>query len=825
MVIVRESPNAKQPSNQPHWPPRSPYEAQLLSPNRQRQIRQLQRDLSPSPTPRKRLAPTPSSQTMVAEDDEEEDEETLQLQLQAIEARLKLKKLRAAKAKAAGEVPEGSKPNSSKREARPRSPEPRKEDVQVPFSPVRKRQPTPEQKSPARVILGIDKGLRAQDISLKRAANARENTSRLTFDRNRTQPAVPVPKIKSFSERIAESRVCTKEQKERNDRIQQSRSRGFGLAETEDIFNSPRAVSRQTDSSRAGSGDDARPGTSQRAENDPLRRRQAFPRTESRQSDSSRDNSLPASSRQYNKVSSRPTTTEKEASSSRHTPTLHTTAEIHNTGPSGANDSSGHTSDPPEASSKFESFSGLHLSRRKIDHTNLTRALHGKEIYTLPRLLKEVKSPTYDPPDCEMDYVVMGIICYKTAPHDHKNKPQAINSAGEDSGTKPKFMVLRLTDLKWEIDLFLFDTGFDQFWKLTEGTVIAILNPGIMPPRVRESGAFSLKITSCEDTVIEIGTAQDMSFCSSIKADGKQCTQWIDNRRTEICEYHLSVQIDKARKGRMQFNTMTGFGGRGNAAGGRGRGHGRGRGGELKQEGRHHDRFLHETMYLAPKELGLSAATLLDEKSAAQKSDKEAKEARQKRRRDLEKEAELAKQLGMKGNGAGSDYLTHQSRKFFEKKGVKEVGAPRPELASSTNLLSGGTDERPDARALGLLNNTAETVSLDPVKGRKRGFNLSSAKSHEAMGWSGAFKRGVLERPASPEAVEKGQTRLSYHRETSPRKSSMKPSSGSGETSDAQESPRKKARLMLPIKGLRIPGRESLGGSTPGDIFLSDDDE
>lgn len=763
---------------------------------------------------------------MAADDDEdEEDEETLQLKLEAIEARLKLKKLRAAKAKVAGE---GSNPSPSRRQARPRSPEPQKEYVQVPFSPVRKRQPTPEAKSPARVILGIDKGLRAQDISLKRAANARENTSRFTSNRNRTEPAAPAPKSKSFSERIAQSRVSTKEQKEKDERIQQSRSRGFSLAEAGDIFNSPRTMSRQTDSSRANSRADVRPDTSKRAEDEPSKRREAFPRSESRQADSSgtssRESMLPSSSRRINDAPSHKTT-EKEASSFRHTSKLHIPSAIQNVGSFDVNNPITHDSDPSEATSKFESFSGLHLTKRTTDHTNLTRALHGKEVYTLPRLLKEVKSPNYDPPDCEMDYVVMGIICYKTAPHDHKNKPQAINSAGEDSGLKPKFMVLRLTDLKWEIDLFLFDTGFDQFWKMTEGTVIAVLNPGIMPPRVRESGAFSLKVTSCEDTIIEIGTAQDMSFCSSVKADGKQCTTWIDNRKAEICEYHLSLQIDKARKGRMQFNTMAGFGGRGNTVGGRGRGRGRGRGGDLKQEGKYHDSFLHETMYLAPKEFGLSAATLLDEKSAVQKSDKEAKEARQKRRRDLEKEAELAKQLGMKGNGAGSDYLTHQSRKFFEKKGIKEVGAPRPELASSTNVLSGGTDDRPDARALGLLSNTAQTVSLEPVKGRKRGFNLSSAKSHEAMGWSGAFKRGVLERPVSPEVVEHGQTKLAYHRERSPSKSSMKPPSVSGEMSDVLESPRKKARLMLPIKGLRIPGRESLGGATPGDIFLSDDDD
>jgi minichromosome maintenance protein 10 len=775
---------------------------------------------------------------MAASDSEEdEDEETLQLKLQAIEARLKLKKLQASKAKSAGKPPDSSNPSTSRREGRLRSPEPSKADVQVPFSPVRKRQPTPEQKSPARVILGIDKGLRAQDISLKRAANARDNTSRFTSSRNKPEPAAPAPKVKSFSERIAESRVSQREQQERDERIQQSRSRGFGLAEAGDIFNRSRTDSQQTDSSKASSRDDVRFTHSKRTEDNSSRAKEGFLRTESRQTDSSRTSSredmLPPSSRRPDDAPSRLSrASEKEPSSFRNTArpredTKHTDADssdITNSSTQPPNP----PSDPPEATSKFESFSGLHLTKRTTDHTKLTRALHGKEVYTLPRLLKEVKSPNYDPPDCEMDYVVIGIICYKTTPHDHKNNPKAINSADKDGASKPKFMVLRLTDLKWEIDLFLFDTGFDQFWKLTEGTVIAVLNPGIMPPRVRESGAFSLKVTSCEDTIIEIGTAQDMGFCNSIKADGKQCTQWIDNRKTEVCEFHLSLQIDKARKGRMQFNTMTGFGKGNLASGGKGRGRGRGGDDSLKKEGKYHDRYLHETMYLAPKEYGLSAATLLDDKSAAQKAGMDAKEASRKRRRDLEKEAELAKQLGMKGNGAGSEYLTHQSRKFLSKNN-KELGAPRPMLASSANVLSGGTDERPDAKALGLLSNTAQTVSLSPVKGRKRGFNTSSAKSHEAMGWSGAFKRGVLERSLSPE-MEKGQTKLSLkQREASPRKSSMKTilprSSASDDEVTAQESPRKKARLLLPFKGVRIPGRESFGGATPGDIFLSDDDD
>ena len=82
----------------------------------------------------------------------------------------------------------------------------------------------------------------------------------------------------------------------------------------------------------------------------------------------------------------------------------------------------------------------------------------------------------------------------------------------------------------------------------------------IMPPKNKDSGAFSLKLSSSEETVLEIGTASDLGFCKATKRDGKECLQWIDGRKTEFCEFHISLKVDKARKGRMEFNTMVGGG-------------------------------------------------------------------------------------------------------------------------------------------------------------------------------------------------------------------------------------------------------------------------
>jgi minichromosome maintenance protein 10 len=385
-------------------------------------------------------------------------------------------------------------------------------------------------------------------------------------------------------------------------------------------------------------------------------------------------------------------------------------------------------------------------------------------------------------------------------------------------------MVFRLTDFKYEIDLFLFDTGFERWWKLREGTLIAVLNPGVMPPRQKDTGAFNLKVTSSEDTVLEIGQARDLGFCKSVKADGHQCTAWVDKRKTEVCEYHISLQVDKARADRMQFNTMTG--GPGAGRGGRG---GRSSAytrtinqknskyvnnfGGLAKEGMYHDVDLHETMWITPKEMGLNAANLLDKEFMDQMMDKEAK---RKRERDKEKEEELAKSLGLRGNGTGSEYLKHRSS-LKESKDRRTTTMASLQAISSTRdaASSTATLETPDAASLGLLGKTAQQVSLSPVK-RKLNSSTGSTTSATPMGWSGAFKRGLLDKPDQP-APGLGNTSQQKKMLLSPRKSSMRQAQEDG-------SPRKKARLLLEGKGVRVPGRESLG-ATPGDVFLEDEDD
>lgn len=252
MVTLRESPKRNPPTTEgPQWPPRSPHEALLSSPSgRKKYQRMLDRARgSPSPTPRKRPQPETSGDLaalqLPSDGDEEEDEEMLQLKLQAIEARMKLKRLQGKNKRAEAQESkssESSRPRTAtgsiKERPRPTASSNLHPSVHVPASPVKDRRTRPEQKSPVRVVLGIDKGLRASDISLKRAASTTGTSSRCELVRKERHVSTPAllektSKPKSFSERIAQSRVNEREIQEKEERIKKARSTGFGIAKAE----------------------------------------------------------------------------------------------------------------------------------------------------------------------------------------------------------------------------------------------------------------------------------------------------------------------------------------------------------------------------------------------------------------------------------------------------------------------------------------------------------------------------------------------------------------------------------------------------------------
>ncbi|RVX67722.1 hypothetical protein B0A52_07845 [Exophiala mesophila] len=742
-------------SNEVAWPPRSPRAALLSSPSGRKKYEILQA------SPNKRKANTPSlldrlraarnvdtSTTLDDVEEVEEDEEILQLKLEAIEARLKLKKLQQSKKTA-------TPSRTSSRQ--PSSPDPETErhpGVEVAVSPVRRTLQPSLPKSPSRVILGIDKGLRAADVSLRRANTTAGTTRRAqdssitnyerpssqssTFHRPRSDvssQAANTGRPKStFSERMSLARAKENITNSRRQEIAQNRQKSFKVDQTE-IETYQLAAEEQK--SRTG---------------------QRSPTKPHRNVEYSREDILQAAERGR---------TGANLKKARSTPNIREAQSY---------DDQGEDTIKGDAT-LFEGFSQLHLASRILPYSFLKRTLPTDKysIYKIPDLLRDVKSPSFELPESVCDFVVFGIIASKSGAMDQKTRgPDHTTAPSNDwerkwddgSQNQQRFMALTLTDLKWTIDLYLFGTALPRYHRLSPGTVVAILNPGIRPPRSGRSdtGAFTLSLNAGEDTVLEIGTARDLGHCKTLKKDGKECGSWVDASKTEICEWHLNAQLQRTTSQRMGVNTGTnGFGGSGN--GGRnyldsafrgGGGGGKNNGLKPLKEGQRYDRDTQSHFFISRShhpDGGAAAASAIRVENNpfgnTGQLDRDKNSRIRKQMAAKAREREIAKQLGSLNNthgfgGAGAEYLRQKAKTATDNddddsnlKGkarqshsrirpipASQILSPtdsatgietgtrshRSALASRANILSAGSGTNANGKR------TAQDVRLSPVK-------------------------------------------------------------------------------------------------------------
>ncbi|KAK8044914.1 minichromosome maintenance protein 10 [Apiospora rasikravindrae] len=804
------------------WPPRSPHEALASTPSGRERMRRMAEPSSPSPSPLKRARSMSalaarsaiSHNNMDDEDidvdmeDEEDDEETLQLKLQAIQAKLKLKAFQRRQKQAGGSMdlnnsttmrPSPGHDNlavsrtqsraAMLKEATKALPQSQAE-VQVPVSPVRRTQTAQSERSPSRVLLGIDKGLKAKDVSLKRASSQRgprdgDGPSSGYLQRSRTPAAnqenlISRDRPKSFSERLAEARSEEAAKKERQDRIRTVRNDTFQVKQEEVERYKSQAVE--------------------------------IPEAPSEQGSYSREEILAGG----------------RIKRSNTVPSIRRGDNI---------DGEGGPANSEEAAS-FEPYSALHLSKRILPHSVLARTLSGKKPYLIKDLLACVKAPNFELPDIEQDIVVLGIVASKSDPKAHKPPPggsdlkEKKNRFADDNDPRGKYMVIQLVDLTWQLDLFLFDSAFARYWKLSPGR--------------EDTGRFSIVLNSDGDTVLEIGTARDLGYCKSVKKDGNLCNSWVNKKRTEFCEFHMNAALEKHRFHRQDINSAAGSG-----MGARPKNHReKWQNDNMKKSNTsNYDRASGSQYYVSHA----SAASLIDGEHLAfgGVADRaERKEALRRRLEHQEKEREIMKQLSNLGRGAGREYMKMTDR--------------TNQLGSSVSSAGGTAQDSPsmsqtpayDAKSLGLVaprGADAKKVHLSPVK-RKR--NLSSFNSMSSTGSSTSSAKAAKTAPATQSKSEgalgwgtslkdklsnmKNGQRFDGAASAAPAASSSFSDGGSSfqssvsltpaikgkDSREKAELPARKKTRFVTEKGIREAGRESLGGDfARNKMVLLDDGE
>lgn len=827
-------------------------------------------------------------------DEEEDDEETLQLKLQEIQAQLRLKKLRKEKARVVQES-RGSfsqpsdadnggipRPDSAStalpghriKEIRrtepatlPRSQPP----VEVPASPVRKVQPPPPtQTSPSRVLLGIDKGLKGKDISLKRAPSLRRSSDDIGgsqgtgYLRSARNPGSFDEKLRplSFSERLKAAREEENSRQDKRDRAARSRSTAFNVGRQEmedykthatDILDEPSPMERDFTKEEilgSTSTSKSRLGHLQRSNTTSSARTSSFPVAGS-----------PDLSQAHESFTS--TASEPQKSSS---------------------------------SPSFEPYSCFHLNKRILPHQVVARAISGKTTYSLKDLLRQVKSPDWSLQDDVIDSVVFAVVASKSEPRHHKPQYDAETGKMKQSD-RGKYMVITLVDLEYEIDLFLFNTGFERFWKLSTGTVVAILNPDIMPPPPgkHDTGRFSLAINSDADTILEIGVARDLGYCKSVKADGSLCKTWVNARRTEHCEFHTNAALAKTRGARNEINGGGGFGKEGvdfkrsKSA--------RWLSQEQKDRAERREKIAekHGELHWETRSRyfvsggGRGSSTLDKEANLAETREKA--EGLKRRLAAQEKERDIAKRLAemgtgglggeymrVAGNAAGAPSATRATSSRTSRFGVgRTTGAasmapptaarfspalkvpryPLPGTHSNDMQQQQEAEERKtDARSLGLLapRGSERKIHLSPIKRKRQDSSNNSSfdsayqplpgtsgtngsrSSHltRPLGGAGAGSGGfgwgtsLRDKLSRMRDGERLGTSLSLSLNLHAKKDSTSSSSGTGGSGagntgtmqsafrDKDRSPVRKKTRFVTDKGIREAGRESLPGGGGG---------
>lgn len=181
---------------------------------------------------------------------------------------------------------------------------------------------------------------------------------------------------------------------------------------------------------------------------------------------------------------------------------------------------------------------GLDLTTRYLNCSDFDALVQDATVLTLSKLLSEVYPPHFTPPQYT-NYVVMAIVARK--------------GEVKQSMRGSKYVMLTLTDLKYDLMLAIHGASFEKFWKIRPGTLIAILNPSVYVAK-GDIRTLGLSVRG-ETSILEIGHSKHCGQCHGETSNKARCKNWVDLRRTEYCEYHREVRMRKAAGSRPEFNS------------------------------------------------------------------------------------------------------------------------------------------------------------------------------------------------------------------------------------------------------------------------------
>lgn len=188
--------------------------------------------------------------------------------------------------------------------------------------------------------------------------------------------------------------------------------------------------------------------------------------------------------------------------------------------------------EPPQRR-KYITFKLIDLGRK--NGGGGTGVLSLKLFESDPNKRRQIKS-AHDSDDEEIETVINKKTGKKTLVTRSKKEKKLASKSLNDANDKNKDGEGGGDEDRFERKEYKGGSGgaFEKFWKETNGTVIAILNPRIMKPWQNAStyqgpNANVLSITpESADSIIVIGKSRDLGSCQAKKKDGNLCSAWCD---------------------------------------------------------------------------------------------------------------------------------------------------------------------------------------------------------------------------------------------------------------------------------------------------------
>ncbi|XP_063829347.1 protein MCM10 homolog [Ostrinia nubilalis] len=183
---------------------------------------------------------------------------------------------------------------------------------------------------------------------------------------------------------------------------------------------------------------------------------------------------------------------------------------------------------------------GIRITKPLISSSALLDRMQGREAINMLRVKRHVENE-----DLSKDWVIGGVIVRKSA----TKKSQKGN----------QFVIWTLSDLKDDmktISMFLFRKAYNDLWKTSEGTVVAVLNPSVLDRSQNSADQACLSVDH-SDRVMILGHSKDLGICKSKKKNGEPCTAFVNASKCEHCIYHVKQEYQKfSKRQELQSSTM-----------------------------------------------------------------------------------------------------------------------------------------------------------------------------------------------------------------------------------------------------------------------------